>query len=62
MNGQFVRIAVDRVRVTFADIPVWKPKIVDVLPHDPAAYTQGLIYHDGALFESTGMFGQPSIR
>jgi len=28
--------------------------IVDVRPHDPAAYTQGLVAHRGALLESTG--------
>lgn len=31
-------------------------------PHDPSAFTQGLLYEDGALFESTGLVGQSSIR
>ena len=31
-------------------------------PHDPAAYTQGLIYEDGHFFESTGVVGQSTIR
>src|SRR2546428_784571 len=28
-------------------------RVVNVYPHDPNAYTQGLIYRDGFLFEST---------
>lgn len=32
------------------------------LPHDPAAFTQGLVLHQGALFESTGLYGQSSLR
>ncbi len=31
-------------------------------PHDPQAYTQGLIYLDGFLFESTGRNGQSTVR
>ena len=31
-------------------------------PHDPEAYTQGLIYLDGFLYESTGITGRSSLR
>lgn len=31
-------------------------------PHDPAAFTQGLLWHDGALYESTGLYGGSSLR
>ena len=31
-------------------------------PHDPNAFTQGLIYEDGFLYESTGQFGQSELR
>ncbi len=34
---------------------------VDVLrkiPHDPGAYTQGLLWHEGKLYESTGHYGE----
>jgi glutaminyl-peptide cyclotransferase len=37
-------------------------RVVNVYPHDPKAYTQGLIYRDGFLFESTGLNGQSSLR
>jgi glutaminyl-peptide cyclotransferase len=31
-------------------------------PHDPSAFTQGLVWHDGALYESTGRYGASSVR
>lgn len=37
-------------------------QIVHVFPHDPKAFTQGLIYKDGHLYESTGLNGQSSLR
>jgi glutamine cyclotransferase len=37
-------------------------KIVRVFPHDPAAFTQGLVYRDGFLYEGTGLNGQSQLR
>lgn len=37
-------------------------EVVAEYPHDTAAFTQGLLWHDGRLFESTGTVGQSSIR
>jgi glutaminyl-peptide cyclotransferase len=37
-------------------------KVVHVYPHDQGAFTQGLIYLDGHLYESTGLKGQSSLR
>ncbi|MGH9256462.1 MAG: glutaminyl-peptide cyclotransferase [Vicinamibacterales bacterium] len=37
-------------------------RVVNVYPHDPNAYTQGLIYRDGFLFESTGLNGRSTLR
>jgi glutamine cyclotransferase len=37
-------------------------EIVRVYPHDPAAYTQGLSYEDGFLYEGTGLHGRSSLR
>jgi glutaminyl-peptide cyclotransferase len=37
-------------------------EIVGEYPHDPEAYTQGLIYIDGFLYESTGITGRSSLR
>jgi len=37
-------------------------QIVHTYPHDPKAFTQGLIYVDGHLYESTGLNGHSSLR
>ena len=37
-------------------------EVVNVYPHDPAAYTQGLQYVDGFFYESTGLEGQSTLR
>jgi len=43
-------------------IPKSKPRIIQTLPHDPSAFTQGLYIHDGVLYESTGLVGYSSLR
>lgn len=40
----------------------WIPTVVARYPHDSNAFTQGLLFHDGSLFESTGRNGQSSLR
>ena len=42
--------------------PVYTFQIVKSYPHDPEAYTQGLIFRDGFLYESTGRNGRSSLR
>jgi glutamine cyclotransferase len=37
-------------------------EVVHVYPHDAKAFTQGLIYVDGHLYESTGLEGRSSLR
>jgi len=37
-------------------------QIVHIYPHDSRAFTQGLIYVDGHLYESTGLNGRSSLR
>ncbi|MDQ1348467.1 MAG: glutaminyl-peptide cyclotransferase [Acidobacteriota bacterium] len=37
-------------------------EVVATYPHDPAAFTQGLLWHRGKLYESTGMYGTSSLR
>jgi glutamine cyclotransferase len=37
-------------------------RVVNAYPHDSHAYTQGLIYRDGFLFESTGLNGRSTLR
>ncbi|MBN2304923.1 MAG: glutaminyl-peptide cyclotransferase [Anaerolineae bacterium] len=38
------------------------PEVLSVREHDPAAYTQGLLYYEGSLYESTGLTGESSLR
>ena len=45
-----------------AAVPVHGYRVVKAYPHDANAYTQGLIYRDGFLYESTGQHGRSSIR
>lgn len=42
--------------------PIYNVEIVNVFPHDASAYTQGLLIHKGALYESTGHYGESSLR
>lgn len=37
-------------------------RLVHAFPHDPQAFTQGLIFRDGFLYESTGLEGKSSLR
>ncbi len=37
-------------------------EILERRPHDPEAFTQGLEFADGALYESTGLYGRSSLR
>jgi len=42
--------------------PVSGYKVVRAYPHDPDAFTQGLLYYDGFLYEGTGLEGKSSVR
>ena len=45
-----------------APIPVVPAEVVRTYPHDPRAFTEGLLFHGGYLYESTGEPGRSSIR
>jgi glutamine cyclotransferase len=49
-------------KTTPVPVPTYSYTIVNRYPHDTKAFTQGLIYRDGFLFESTGLNGQSSVR
>lgn len=40
----------------------WTVEVLERRPHDPDAFTQGLEMADGALYESTGLYGRSSLR
>src|SRR5699024_5603574 len=45
-----------------AAIPVYGYRVMHVYPHDTHAYTEGLFYLDGHLYESTGQVGHSGVR
>ena len=42
--------------------PTLTYKIIRSYPHDPDAYTQGLVIDNGVLYEGTGIYGKSSLR
>jgi glutamine cyclotransferase len=52
------------VCLTFAQAApkVIRPEILAVLPHDSTSFTQGLLWLDGRLYESSGLYGSSSLR
>lgn len=46
-------------QVEFEELTV---EIINTYPHDPTAYTQGLVWYEGRLFESTGQRGESTLR
>ncbi|HBH27903.1 MAG TPA: glutamine cyclotransferase [Desulfofustis sp.] len=45
-----------------ANAPIVGHFVVARHPHDQSAFTQGLVFHDGFLYESTGLYGRSSVR
>lgn len=45
-----------------ARVPTYTYEVVNTYPHDPNAFTQGLVFHQGLLYESTGLNGASSLR
>ncbi len=45
-----------------AAVPVYGYRVVHTYPHDTRAFTEGLFYRDGYLYESTGTVGESTIR
>ncbi len=45
-----------------SSIPQYTFRVVHAYPHDPQAFTQGLEFHDGFLYEGTGLEGRSTLR
>lgn len=45
-----------------AKVERYKIEVVNAYPHDTRSYTQGLFWHDGSLYESTGLNGKSTFR
>ncbi len=44
------------------DVEQLVPVVLETWPHDPAAFTQGLVWHAGRFYESTGLYGRSDVR
>ncbi|MDE2856898.1 MAG: glutaminyl-peptide cyclotransferase [Chloroflexota bacterium] len=44
------------------EVPIMLPEVINVYPHDDDAFTQGLLWDSGFLYESTGLRGQSTLR
>ncbi len=42
--------------------PIYTYQVINTYPHDPNAFTQGLIFADGVLYEGTGLYKRSSLR
>lgn len=45
-----------------APVPAFRLQVLRSLPHDPTAFTQGLLLHAGKFYESTGLNGRSTLR
>jgi len=43
-------------------IPVYTYKVINIYPHDQNAFTEGLVFEDGFLYEGTGLHGYSNLR
>jgi glutamine cyclotransferase len=43
-------------------VTVYTYRVVNSYPHDPDAFTQGLVFEDGVLYEGTGLYGRSTLR
>ncbi len=44
------------------ETPLYTYRVLQIYPHDPDAFTQGLVYTNSLLYESTGLYGRSSLR
>jgi len=47
---------------TPADVELYTYQVVNTYPHDRGAFTQGLVFEDGVLYEGTGLRGRSTLR
>lgn len=55
-------VAVTAQDTTFAEVELLTVEVLNEYPHDTSAFTQGLLLHEGLLYESTGRYGESSLR
>ncbi len=52
----------DRPASSSAVTPFYLARVVNTYPHDPSAFTEGLVFQDGFLYEGTGLYGRSALR
>ncbi len=57
-----ILLALQPLQAQTPAIPRLLPKVLNVYPHDAAAFTQGLLWDGGQLYESTGLYGESTLR
>ncbi|RZW25470.1 MAG: glutaminyl-peptide cyclotransferase [Desulfobulbaceae bacterium] len=63
----FLSLSLVSIPITSHSLPSEIPRLLDYevvreFPHDPEAYTQGLAYDRGTVYEGTGLYGKSSLR
>jgi glutamine cyclotransferase len=62
-DGLSLRLSLIKTKASINfNSPVYGYQIVNSYPHDPEAFTQGLIFDNGFLYESTGKRGKSTLR
>jgi glutamine cyclotransferase len=62
MNSGNTNVSNTNTTVKTGGVPVYTYEVVNTYKHDPTAFTEGLFYKDGFLYESTGEEGKSSLR
>jgi len=61
--GLLILLIANPIALTHSqDIPVYTYRVIEAYPHDRRAFTQGLAFHKGVLYEGTGLHGHSSLR
>jgi glutaminyl-peptide cyclotransferase len=61
-GGQSQDVSTNFVLMAAKAPEVYGYEVEKVFPHDTSAYTEGLLYQDGYLYESTGLYGESDLR
>jgi glutaminyl-peptide cyclotransferase len=62
LAGALAIAAAPRAPQRAVQAPTARYQVVHVYPHDPQAFTQGLVFVDGVLYEGTGLNGRSTVR
>lgn len=62
LNAQSIEIEKNIRLLAAAPPEIYTYEIINTYPHDPSAYTQGLEFYNGTLYESTGKKGSSTLR